>query len=124
MEVVQRRDAATLLLIITAHTAPGSIIHSDTWSAYSRVQNIPSVAAHNMVNHSRNFVGPVSYQCTYSEHPKLLEPGQDQVKKDERLPCSAHQLSYLDEFMWREHNGTTYRDTLTNIKRDITLTQL
>ena len=34
MEIVQCRDAATLLPIIQAHTAPGSIVHSDDWAAY------------------------------------------------------------------------------------------
>ena len=29
MQVVQRHDVATLLPIIQAHTAPGSILHSD-----------------------------------------------------------------------------------------------
>jgi hypothetical protein len=34
--------------------------------------------------------------------------------------CHAHQLpSYLDEFMWREGHGQTYRDALTNVMRDI-----
>ena len=34
MEVVQHRDAATLLPIIPAYTAPGSIVHSNDWAAY------------------------------------------------------------------------------------------
>jgi hypothetical protein len=55
MEVVQQRDALTLLPIIQAHTAPGTTIHSDQWAAYS-----PGIAAHNTVNHSLNFVDPVT----------------------------------------------------------------
>ena len=58
MEIVQRRDAATLLPIIAAHTAPGTIIHSGEWAAYCQVRNIPAVASHNAVNHSLNFVDP------------------------------------------------------------------
>ena len=60
MEVVQRRDAATLLPIIQAHTAPGSIVQSDDWAAYRRVQQLPNVATHNVVNHSLHFVDPVT----------------------------------------------------------------
>ena len=119
MEVVQRRDAATLLPIINAHTAPGSIIHSDMWAAYSRVQNLPPVAAHNMVNHSRNFVDPVT-----GVHTQTIESYWNRVKtKIKRMKgCHAHQVpSYLDEFMWRERHGVTGRDALTNIMRDIAL---
>jgi hypothetical protein len=60
MEVVSRRDAATLLPIIMAHTAPGTIIHSDEWAAYRRVQSLPNVAGHGVVNHSRHFVDPTT----------------------------------------------------------------
>ena len=104
MEVVQRRDAATLMPIVTAHTAPGSVIHSDMWAAYRRVQQLPPVAAHNTVNHSRNFVDPVT-----GVHTQNIESYWNRVQ----LP------SYLDEFMWRERHGKTYRDTLDNIIRDI-----
>jgi hypothetical protein len=61
MEVVQQRDALTLLPIIQAHTAPGTTIHSDQWAAYS-----PGIAAHNTVNHSLNFVDPVT--GTHTQH--------------------------------------------------------
>ena len=60
MEVVHRRDATTLLPIIQAHTAPGSIVHSDEWSSYRRVQQLGNVSAHNTVNHSLHFVDPVT----------------------------------------------------------------
>ena len=117
MEVVQRRDAATLLPIIQAHTAPGSVIHSDMWRAYGRVQQLPPVAAHHTVNHSRNFVDPAT-----GVHTQNIESYWNRVKtKLKRMKgCHAHQIpSYLDEFMWRERHGTTYRDTVNNIIRDI-----
>ena len=55
VQVVTSHDAATLLPIIHAHIAPGSI-HSDERRAYSRVANIPAaVASHSTVNHSVTF---------------------------------------------------------------------
>ena len=57
MELVTDRQAATLLPIIQAHMATGTI-HSDEWSAYSRVAALPPVASHGTVNHSVNFVDP------------------------------------------------------------------
>ena len=57
MEVVPR---TTLLPIINAHIAPGTIIHSGQWRAYHRVQNLPNVAGHGVVNHSVNFVEPTT----------------------------------------------------------------
>ena len=60
MEVVARRDAATLLPIINAHTAPGTIVHSDEWAAYRSVQNLSYVSSHGTVNHSLTFVDPTT----------------------------------------------------------------
>ena len=39
MEIVDRRDAATLIPIIERHVAPGSIIYSDQWRAYAQLAN-------------------------------------------------------------------------------------
>ena len=60
MIMVQRRDAATLLPIIQQHVRPGSIVWSDEWAAYRRVQQLPSVAQHSTVNHSIQFVDPTT----------------------------------------------------------------
>ena len=60
MELVQRRDAATLLPIIQAHASNGTIIHSDQWSAYSQVSSLPNVGGHQTVNHSITFVDPAT----------------------------------------------------------------
>ena len=117
MEVVHRRDAATLLPIIRAHTAPGTIIHSDEWDAYRRVQSLPNVASHGVVNHSLHFVQPVT-----GVHMQHIESYWCRVKtKLKRMRgCHAHQLpSYLDEYMWRERYGETARDTLHTIMQHI-----
>ena len=48
MEIVQNRNAAALLPIIQAHTAPGTIVHSDEWAAYNSVQGLPKVEDEGM----------------------------------------------------------------------------
>ena len=60
MEIVQTRNAATLLPIIQAHVAPGTIIHSDEWSSYQRASSLPNVSSHSVVNHSVTFVNPTN----------------------------------------------------------------
>ena len=46
MQLVAQRDAATLLPIIQQHVRPGTIVWSDMWAAYNRVQHLPPVAQH------------------------------------------------------------------------------
>ena len=55
-EIMQQRDAATLLPIIQSHTAPGTIVHSNQWAAYNNVQSLPTVSLHQTVNHSVELV--------------------------------------------------------------------
>ena len=57
MELVQKRDAATLLPIMQRHVAPGSVVHSDQWRTSNQVAALPPVTAHHTVNHS---VDPVT----------------------------------------------------------------
>ena len=60
MEIVDKRDAARLLPIISSHVADGTIIFSDQWAAYNHVRGLPNVSAHETVNHSVNFVDPTT----------------------------------------------------------------
>ena len=114
MEIVQRRDAATLLPIIQAHVAPpGTIIHSDEWQAYRGVAALPSVAAHHTVNHSVTFVNSVN-----GAHTQHVESywNRTKIKIKAMKGCHSHQIpSYLDEFMWRERHGQTYMDVWNNL---------
>ena len=62
MEIVHRRNAATLLPIIQF---PGSIVvRRDEWAAYNRISSIPVVAAHQTVDHSLHFVDPATHVHT------------------------------------------------------------
>ena len=105
MEIVQQRDAATLLPIINSHVAPGTVIHTDEWAAYNRVSSLPNVSSHSRINHSVTFVDPVT-----GTHTQTVESYWNRCKtKLKRMKgCVAHQVpSYLDEFMWRERHGTS-----------------
>ena len=113
MELVQRRDAATLLPIIQAHASNGTIIHSDQWSAYSQVSSLPNVGGHQTVNHSITFVDPAT-----GTHTQNIELYWSRAKRKLKTMkgCHASQLaSYLDEFMWRERFGQTKVDAFRNI---------
>ena len=57
MQIVPQRNAATLLPIIQSHVQPGSIVHSDEWRAYSKIQSQLHLQ-HNTVNHSIQSVTP------------------------------------------------------------------
>lgn len=59
-EIIDQRDAATLLPIIRDHILPGTIVWSDMWAAYNAVGALPGVAGHDTVNHSVQFVNLVS----------------------------------------------------------------
>ena len=117
MEVVATRDAATLLPIIQAHVAPGTVVHSDQWAAYNQVSGLPPVAAHNTVNHSITFVDPAT-----GVHTQNIESYWNRVKiKLKRMRgCVSDQIpSYLDEFMWMERFGKTPQQAWLNIMREI-----
>ena len=60
VQIVNQQNAATLLPIIQAHIARGTVVHSDEWAAYNRVATVPNVAAHSTVNHLITFVDLVT----------------------------------------------------------------
>ena len=117
MEIVPRRDAATLLPIISQHVLPGTIVHSDEWRAYNRINTLPLVAAHRTVNHSVNFVDPGT-----GVHTQRIESYWNRVKTKlkQMKGCHRHMLpSYLNQVMWRERHGVTHAAAFAAITLDI-----
>ncbi|XP_066923367.1 uncharacterized protein [Clytia hemisphaerica] len=71
MEIVQRRDRATLTGVINRNLAANSTIHSDSWAAYNNLAlYVPNCIQHDRVKVS--FCGP-KYWSTHTEHRVLLE---------------------------------------------------
>ena len=104
VQIVPDRRAVTLLPIIQAHVQPGTVIHSDCWASYRRVSSLTNVASHSTVNHSIEFVNPVT-----GAHTQHIESYWNRIKiKLKRMRgVTEDQLpSYLDEFMWRERLST------------------
>ena len=76
MRIVPNRQRVTLIPIIHAHIAPGTIIHSDDYTTYqTAVGELPNVAQHRIVNHSLNFVDPVT-----GVHTQRVESYWNRVK--------------------------------------------
>ena len=81
MCIVPNRSAQTLLPIIQQHVRTGSVIHSDEWAAYRRVQQLQPVSA---VNHSLHFVDPAT--GVHTEHRVLLVLGEEALQENEGRP--------------------------------------
>ena len=55
-----RRSADVLLPLIQRNVLPGSIVHTDQWAAYNQLTFAATGYTHLTVNHSTNFVDPLS----------------------------------------------------------------
>ena len=59
MEIVRRRNRATLTNILNAKLAVNSVIHSDEWRGNQKLpQHVPACILYNTANHTYNFVDP------------------------------------------------------------------
>ena len=121
MRVVHNRTAATFLPIIKQHLRPGTIVWSDEWAAYQRVQQPSVVSQYDSVNHSVNFVDPST-----GVHTQNVESYWKRVRTKFKRMKGVHETmlpSYLGQIhvMWRECHGRTASSALQSLCRDIAL---
>lgn len=110
---VDRRDANTLLPILQQYVLPGSNVVSDLWRAYNTIGNLGY--NHLTVNHSVNFVDPVTLA-----HTNTVENMWMRAKRRNKKECGTHRhllQSYLIEFMWRLQFGNDpFQNIITHIR--------
>ena len=116
MQIVEKRDADTLVPIIQKYVKPGTTIYSDCWGAYCKLDQISF--KHGTVNHSKEFKS-VEGVCTNGiEGPWGIVKGK--IKKIKGI--LPHRVpAMLDEFMYRyrygKENGDIYFKFLTDISK-------
>lgn len=94
--VIPDRKGTTLIPLIADHCEFGSVIVSDQWSGYSRLEE--NGYWHQTVNHSRNFVDPVSGYHTQAIE-RVWQEGKAWIR---RARGGGPMLqSHLDEVSWR-----------------------
>ena len=105
---VNNRNAETLLPIIEEMILPGSTIHSDGWRAYNGISSLPNGYTHFVVNHSQNFVDPIT-----GSHTQTVERMWREVKRIRRRyeGIRREDVNYhLAEYMWRETRQVNFNN--------------
>ncbi|XP_018497355.1 uncharacterized protein LOC108865135 [Galendromus occidentalis] len=97
MMTVPDRTAPTLKAAMQRHVLPGTRVISDCWKAYFRLADWGF--EHQTVNHSKNFVDPIT-----GAHTQSIERQWRSVKDKNRHRHGTHRHtvdSYLAEHLWR-----------------------
>ena len=103
LQLVRRPNAATLLPIIQRKVQPGSLVFTDEWSAYRRIQGTLGLN-HQTVNHSINFVDPATGVHTpHAESNWCAAKEKFRKMKGNTNPNFLQE--YLQEFTWRRWYG-------------------
>jgi len=115
MEMVPRRDAATLTGVIQRMILPGTRIWSDEWRAYHQLQALGYV--HQTVNHSVRYVDPVT-GCHTNDIESRWRACKATFKRRNGVP-RQYLPNYLDEYMWRAQRAEAnmLNDILDAIRR-------
>ena len=93
---LSKKNAKTLLKVIKKHVKKGSVIYSDCWSGYYRLEQCGF--SHYTVNHSEHFKDPLTGVCT-----NTIEGNWRSIK--DLIPIQMRSKDIIDEklieYMWR-----------------------
>ena len=108
--LVDKRDSATLIPIITSKVFEGSTIISDCWKSYDCLSQHDF--EHLKVNHKYNFVDPETLA-----HTQNIENLWRQIKRQLPETYTKHEQLYLhlSEYMWlksKHHKCDLYLEFL------------
>ena len=93
---VQDRKGDTLLPLVEKNVVTGSTVVSDKWSGYNRLGD--REYKHETVNHSRNFVDPVTGSHTQAIE-RVWKEGKFWLQRARH--AGPYLQNHLDEVSWR-----------------------
>lgn len=98
---IEKRDKTTLLEIVSQHLLPGTVVYTDLWKGYSRL-NEELGLTHRTVNHSLFFKDPVT-----QVHTNTIEGTWNGIKLrlQPRNRVKEGIDEHLFEFIWRHRSA-------------------
>ena len=111
---VEKRDAPTLLSIISQHVLEGTIIYTDMWASYRDLEALGF--RHSTVNHSLYFRHPET-----GVHTNTIEGTWNGVKMfiARRNRTVEGVNDHLEEFIWRRRNHDRLWQALLECLKEI-----
>ena len=117
--MVEARNRETFTEIISRCIRTGTIVHSDDFAAYTNFPDyVPAIARHRIVNHSLNFVDPVT-----GVHTQNIESKWNSIKMQQKQRKGLFYddlQTFLNVVMFKEWNGKG-DELLTNVFSSIVL---
>lgn len=117
---LKNRKGRTLTKLIEENVAVGTEIWTDNWKGYCRLNRLGRVSPyiHKTVNHSKNFVDPITGVCT--NHVEGFWAVMKGFCRRMHVMHSKMPPERIDHFMWYRIYGGKQNITFNNIIKHIT----
>ncbi|KAF0709048.1 DDE Tnp IS1595 domain-containing protein [Aphis craccivora] len=117
IDEIPNRTKETLSTAIRQYIKVGTTIYSDCWRGYDTDELTREGYTHSTVNHSNNFVDPVT--GVHTQHIERVWGTTKWRNKKHRGTRRHHLESYLAEFIWRQNiEGEPFDNIMKNISEN------